>query len=65
MTAVRATEAQRVIVTHGSVGVMVRWLCQQGLDAAAFQTEFGDEEDESVAATPAAGGEAAAEGADA
>jgi putative mRNA 3-end processing factor len=59
MTAVRASEAERVIVTHGSVGVMVRWLCQQGLDAGAFQTEFGDEEDESVGSAPAAGGEAA------
>jgi putative mRNA 3-end processing factor len=59
MTAVRASEAERVIVTHGSVGVMVRWLCQQGLDAGAFQTEFGAEEDESVGAAPAAGGEAA------
>jgi putative mRNA 3-end processing factor len=59
MTAVRASEAERVIVTHGSVGVMVRWLCQQGLDAGAFQTEFGAEEDESVGPAPAAGGEAA------
>jgi putative mRNA 3-end processing factor len=59
MTAVRASEAERVIVTHGSASVMVRWLCQQGLDAGAFQTEFGDEEDESVAPAPAAGGEAA------
>jgi putative mRNA 3-end processing factor len=64
MTAIRASEAERVIVTHGSVGVMVRWLCQQGLDAAAFQTEFGAEEDESVSNAPAAGGEVA-EGADA
>lgn len=55
MTAVRATEAQRVIVTHGSISVMVRWLCQQGLDAAGFDTEYGDDEAEETAATVIAG----------
>lgn len=54
MTAIRATEAQRVIVTHGSIPVMVRWLCQQGLAAAGFETEYGDE-DEAVTAPPQAG----------
>jgi putative mRNA 3-end processing factor len=49
MTAIRATEAQQVFVTHGSVPVMVRWLCQQGLDAKGFATEYGDE-DEAVTA---------------
>ncbi|GAB3460561.1 ligase-associated DNA damage response exonuclease [Massilia terrae] len=49
MTAIRATEAQRIIVTHGSIPVMVRWLCEQGLDAAGFETEYGDE-DEAVSA---------------
>jgi putative mRNA 3-end processing factor len=51
MTAIRATEAQQVVVTHGSIGVMVRWLCQNGLDAKAFDTEYGD--DEEVALAPA------------
>ena len=46
MTAIRATEAERVIVTHGSVPVMVRWLRQIGLDAAGFNTEYGDDEAE-------------------
>jgi len=56
MTAIRATEAQQVIVTHGSIPVMVRWLCQVGLDAKAFDTEYGEEDDESVgAATPETG----------
>jgi putative mRNA 3-end processing factor len=41
-----------VIVTHGSIPVMVRWLCQIGLDAAGFDTEFGDEDDESAAGAP-------------
>lgn len=44
MQAIGATGAQRVIVTHGSTSAMVRWLCQNGYDAKAFDTEFGDEE---------------------
>jgi putative mRNA 3-end processing factor len=64
MTAIRATEAQQVVVTHGSIGTMVRWLCQNGLDAKAFETEYGDE-DESVGVPAAEAGEAAREDADA
>ncbi|MGZ9030523.1 MAG: ligase-associated DNA damage response exonuclease [Burkholderiaceae bacterium] len=48
MQAIGATGAQRVIVTHGQVPVMVRWLREQGLDAEAFETEFGDERAEAV-----------------
>jgi putative mRNA 3-end processing factor len=43
MGAIAATGAQRVIVTHGSVPVMVRHLTEQGLQAEAFETEYGDE----------------------
>lgn len=43
--AIRATQAERVFVTHGSVAVMVRWLREQGLQAESFQTSFGDDED--------------------
>ena len=39
--AVGATGAQRVIVTHGSVPVMVRYLSEQGLQAEGFETEYG------------------------
>jgi putative mRNA 3-end processing factor len=54
MQAIRATGAQRVIVTHGSIPVMVRWLCQNGYDAKGFDTEYGDEEaGEAVAAVEA------------
>ena len=53
MSAIKATEAQQVIVTHGSIPTMVRWLCQNGLDAKGFDTEYGDEE-EDEAAPPAA-----------
>ncbi|KQW97302.1 DNA ligase-associated DEXH box helicase [Massilia sp. Root418] len=66
MSAIKATGAQRVIVTHGSIPVMVRWLRQNGLDASAFDTEYGDDEAEDLGApaapapepTPAAGAEA-------
>ena len=42
MQAVAASGASRVIVTHGQVAVLVRWLQQQGLQAGAFQTEYDD-----------------------
>jgi putative mRNA 3-end processing factor len=54
MQAIKATEAQRVIVTHGQIPVMVRWLSENGLDAGAFETEYGDEDDEVPVATTAA-----------
>jgi putative mRNA 3-end processing factor len=49
--AIAATGAPRVIVTHGYDAVMVRWLAQQGLQASAFRTEYGDEGDEPAAMT--------------
>lgn len=53
MSAIKATEAQQIIVTHGSIPTMVRWLCQNGLDAKGFDTEYGDEEEDE--ASPPAG----------
>ena len=53
MEAIKGTGAQRVIVTHGQIPVMVRWLQQNGLDAGAFETEYGAEE-ETTAAPPVA-----------
>jgi len=55
MSAIGATGAQRVIVTHGSVPVMVRYLTEQGLQAEAFETEYGGdavEADVEAAAAP-------------
>ena len=43
--AIEQTGAQRVMVTHGSVAVLVRFLCERGLDAQAFVTEYGDEDE--------------------
>ena len=44
MQAIDASGAERVIVTHGQVPIMVRWLQQKGLEAGAFETEYGTEE---------------------
>lgn len=44
LRAIADTGAKRVLVTHGYVAVLVRWLQQQGLDAAALETPYGDEE---------------------
>ena len=43
MRAIEASGAERVIVTHGQVPVMVRWLAGRGLEAQAFETEFSGE----------------------
>jgi putative mRNA 3-end processing factor len=56
LEAINATGAQRVLVTHGQVHVLVRWLREQGLDAAALATTYGNDEagaeDESMQAEP-------------
>ena len=49
MGAIAATGAQRIIVTHGSIPVLVRHLGEQGLVAQAFHTEYGDEALEAAA----------------
>ena len=61
-SAIGATGAERVFVTHGSVSILVRWLREQGLDAQSFHTEYGDE-DEQLAAAAEAAPEAAPEAA--
>jgi putative mRNA 3-end processing factor len=44
--AIRASGAERIWVTHGYVAVMVRWLQEQGFDAAGLQTHFEGERDD-------------------
>ena len=46
MQAITATRAERIIVTHGAIPVMVRWLRQNGWQAGGFETEYGDDEAE-------------------
>lgn len=41
--AIAATQAERVLVTHGYESTMVRWLQQQGLQANSLRTPFGDD----------------------
>lgn len=45
-SAIQATSAERVFVTHGQVGAMVRWLTEQGIPAFPLRTEFEGEQDE-------------------
>ena len=44
-SAIAATGAARVIVTHGYEAVLVRYLSEQGLEAGSFRTEYGDDDD--------------------
>lgn len=55
MSAVRASGAARVWVTHGYRAPVVEWLKQQGLDALAIETRFEGEQDESGGDPPAGG----------
>jgi putative mRNA 3-end processing factor len=51
LRAIEATGAHRVIVTHGYVAVLVRWLQEHGLQASAFETEYGGDESDRAEAT--------------
>lgn len=43
---IEATGAERILVTHGQVNVLVRWLSEHGHDAAPLHTQFvGEAED--------------------
>jgi putative mRNA 3-end processing factor len=42
-TAIKATGAERVFVTHGYTAQFSRWLSEQGYDAAVVETEFEGE----------------------
>jgi putative mRNA 3-end processing factor len=43
--AIRATGAERILVTHGSAGALTRYLREMGLDARTLETGYGDDED--------------------
>jgi putative mRNA 3-end processing factor len=57
--AIAATGASRIIVTHGNVPVIVRWLSERGLRAEAFETEFDDAGESDVGDAVIAGGASA------
>lgn len=56
LDAIRATGAPRIIVTHGYVDPLVRYLTEKGWQAGAFKTEYGDEVQEDASDTAASGG---------
>ena len=48
---IHETGAQRIGVTHGYVGVMTRWLLEQGISAREISTPFQGEDDEGTTAS--------------
>jgi putative mRNA 3-end processing factor len=48
LTAVKATGAEKVFVTHGFQAVFSRYLNEIGIEAAEVKTEFGGEEEEAL-----------------
>ena len=56
LTAIEASAAERVLVTHGQVAPMVRWLREQGLNAEALETRFEAEEGGDAEVAVEAGG---------
>jgi putative mRNA 3-end processing factor len=42
-TAIDASGASRVLVTHGDASIVVQWLRERGLAADTLTTEFADE----------------------
>jgi putative mRNA 3-end processing factor len=52
--AIEATGAERIWVTHGFTGPVVRWLRERGLDAVAVETRFEGERDDEEADRPEA-----------
>ncbi len=47
LTAVKATEAEKVFVTHGFQHAFSRYLNEQGIAAGEVKTEYGNDEEES------------------
>lgn len=45
-TAIEATGAEKVFVTHGFTDTFARWLNEKGLEAHEVKTEYGDEQEE-------------------
>ncbi len=43
LTAIQASGARRVLVTHGSAAALARLLCERGLEASVLQTRFTGE----------------------
>lgn len=53
LRSIAETGARRILATHGATGPLVRYLCEQGYDAAALATAYqGEAEDEVPASEP-------------
>ncbi|MEM9990158.1 MAG: ligase-associated DNA damage response exonuclease [Bacteroidota bacterium] len=50
-SAIKATEAERVFVTHGSTNIFKRWLNEQGTWAEEVSTQYEGEHEEAVSTT--------------
>ncbi|MEM6408943.1 MAG: ligase-associated DNA damage response exonuclease [Pseudomonadota bacterium] len=53
-SAIKATRAERVFVTHGYTSQFTKWLCDQGYDARVVETEFEGESLDMPETEPAA-----------
>ncbi len=51
LAAVKATGAEKVLVTHGFQAAFSRYLNEQGIESAEIKTAFGDDEEESSTST--------------
>jgi putative mRNA 3-end processing factor len=51
LKAIKATEAERVWVTHGYTGPMARWLGEQGYQAEVIDTPFAAQGEEAPVGT--------------
>ena len=45
LQAIKATEAEKVFVTHGQTAVFAKYLNETGIEAAEVKTEFGDDDE--------------------
>ena len=52
LTAIHATNAEKVYATHGFQSALSRYLNEHGIEAAEVHTEYGNDEDESDAKEP-------------
>lgn len=53
LSAIKATETEKVWVTHGYSSIVVRYLEEQGLAARVLETEYeGEQDDSALEATP-------------
>lgn len=50
LSAIKATEAEHIYVTHGYTDIFARYLCEEGWQAQVVPTEFGGDDENEAAA---------------